>query len=99
MKKAANGIRCPAITVSTNIWTPESPPPRIGDDKKGPLFQSFKKGDGLTGNPMIRSDVLYMTKRRAKGAALPNSTAVILFARLVLRLIFRTAARLNTLSR
>ena len=98
MKKAANGIRCPAITVSTNIWTPGSPP-RIGDDKKGPLFQSFKKGDGLTSNPMIRSDVLYMTKRRAKGAALPNSTAVILFARLVLRLIFRTAARLNTLSR
>jgi len=43
----------------------------IGDDKKGPLFRSFKKGDKLTGNPMIRSDVLYMIKRRAKGAALP----------------------------
>src|SRR5216683_3187149 len=46
----------------------------IGDDKKGPLFRSFKKGDKLTGNPMIRSDVLYMIKRRAKGAALPYST-------------------------
>ena len=46
----------------------------IGDDKKGPLFRSFKKGDKFTGNPMIRSDVLYMIKRRAKGAALPYST-------------------------
>ena len=46
----------------------------IGDEKKGPLFRSFKKGDKLTGNPMIRSDVLYMIKRRAKGAALPYST-------------------------
>jgi site-specific recombinase XerD len=46
----------------------------IGDDKKGPLFRSFKKGDKLTGNPMIRSDVLYMIKRRAKGAGLPYST-------------------------
>jgi integrase/recombinase XerD len=26
----------------------------IGEDKKGPLFRSFKKGDKLTGNPMIR---------------------------------------------
>src|SRR5215471_5608359 len=46
----------------------------IGEDKKGSLFRSFKKGDKLTGNPMIRSDVLYMIKRRAKGAALPYST-------------------------
>src|SRR5215470_13814987 len=38
----------------------------IGDDKKGPLFRSFKKGDKLTANPMTRSDVLYMIKRRAK---------------------------------
>jgi len=42
-----------------------------GDDKKGPLFRTFKRGDKLTGNPMIRSDVLYMIKRRAKGAGLP----------------------------
>jgi integrase/recombinase XerD len=46
----------------------------IGDDKKGPLFRSFEKGDKLTGNPMIRSDVLYMIKRRAKAAALTYST-------------------------
>jgi hypothetical protein len=26
---------------------------RIGDDKKGPLFRSFKKGNKLTCNPMI----------------------------------------------
>ena len=47
---------------------------KIGEDKKGPLFRSFKKGDKLTTNPMTRSDVLYMIKRRAKGAALPYST-------------------------
>ena len=47
---------------------------KIADDKKGPLFRSFKKGDKLTGNPMIRSDVLYMIKRRAKAAGLPYST-------------------------
>jgi integrase/recombinase XerD len=38
------------------------------------LFRTFKRGDKLTGNPMLRSDVLYMIKRRAKGAALPYST-------------------------
>jgi hypothetical protein len=31
----------------------------IGNDKKGPLFRSFKKGDRLTGNPMIRSGAEY----------------------------------------
>jgi integrase/recombinase XerD len=46
----------------------------IAEDKKGPLFRTFKKGDKLTDNPMIRSDVLYMIKRRAKGTALPYST-------------------------
>jgi integrase len=38
----------------------------IGEDKKGPLFRSFKKGDRLTENAVTRSDVLYMIKRRAK---------------------------------
>jgi integrase/recombinase XerD len=47
---------------------------KIGDDQKGPLFRSFKKGDKLTTNPMTRSDVLYMIKRLAKEAALPYST-------------------------
>ena len=46
----------------------------IGGDKKGPLFRTFKRGGRLTNNPMIRSDVLYMIKRRAKGAGLPYST-------------------------
>ena len=46
----------------------------IGDDKKGPLFRTFKRGDKLTDNAMIRSDVLYMIKRRAQGAGLPYST-------------------------
>jgi integrase/recombinase XerD len=46
----------------------------IGGDKKGPLFRSFKKGGKLTGNPITRSDALYMIKRRAKAAALPYST-------------------------
>jgi len=42
----------------------------IGDDKKGPLFRTFKKGNKLTDNPITRSDVLYMIKRRARDAAL-----------------------------
>jgi integrase/recombinase XerD len=46
----------------------------IGEDKKGPLFPSIRKGNKLTGNPMTRSDVLYMIKRRAKDATLPYST-------------------------
>jgi hypothetical protein len=46
----------------------------IGDDKKGLLFRTFKRGDKLTDNAMMRSDVLYMIKRRAKGAGLPYST-------------------------
>jgi hypothetical protein len=53
----------------------------IGDDKKGPLFRSFKKGDKVTGNPMIRSDVLYMIKRRAKGAGLPLLHLLSYFSR------------------
>src|ERR1700687_6175115 len=46
----------------------------IGGDKKGPLFPSIRKGNKITGNPMTRSDVLYMIKRRARDAALPYST-------------------------
>jgi hypothetical protein len=40
-----------------NAWIAAA---RISGDKKGPLFRSFKKGDKLTGDPMIRSDVLFM---------------------------------------
>jgi integrase/recombinase XerD len=46
----------------------------IGEDKKGPLFRSIRKGNKLTSNAMTRSDVLYMIKRRAREAALPYST-------------------------
>ena len=46
----------------------------ISHDKKGPLFRTFKKGNKLTDNPITRSDVLYMIKRRARDAALPYST-------------------------
>ena len=46
----------------------------IADDKKGPLFRTFKKGGNLTTSPITRSDVLYMIKRRAKAASLPYST-------------------------
>jgi integrase/recombinase XerD len=72
---------------------------KISEDKKGVLFRSFKKGDKLTTNPMTRSDVLYMIKRRAKGAALPYSTCAILFARPALPRTCRTAAPWSTRSR
>jgi integrase/recombinase XerD len=47
---------------------------KISDEKKGPLFRSFKKGNKLTTNPLTRTDVLYMIKRRAQAAGLPYST-------------------------
>jgi integrase len=71
---AANGMRCPAhhsLDEYLDAWIAAA---GIGDDKKGPLFRTFKRGDKLTDNAMIRSDVLYMIKRRAKGAGLPYST-------------------------
>ena len=46
----------------------------IAGDKKEPLFRSIRKGKRLTENPMARSDVLGMIKRRAAVAALPYST-------------------------
>jgi integrase/recombinase XerD len=52
---------------------------KIADDKKGPLFRSFKKGDKLTTNPMTRSDMLSMIKRRAKGPPSPTPPAAKLF--------------------
>ncbi len=45
--------------------------PGIGEDKKGPLFRSIRKGNKLTSNAMTRSDALYTTRRRARDAALP----------------------------
>src|SRR5881628_3066801 len=46
----------------------------IADDKKGPLFRSVNKHRQLTENPMTRTDVLRMIKRRALSAGLPYST-------------------------
>ena len=43
-------------------------------DKKGLLFRAIRKGNRLTENPMARSDVLVMIKRRAEAAGLPYST-------------------------
>jgi hypothetical protein len=73
----------------------------IGDDKKGPLFRSFKKGDKLTENAVTRSDMLYMIKRRAKaaGPAYPTPPAVILSVRPASPRICSTAALSSMLSR
>jgi integrase/recombinase XerD len=46
----------------------------IRDDKKTPLFRSVDKHRKLTANPMTRTDVLRMVKRRALEAGLPSST-------------------------
>jgi len=47
----------------------------IADDKKSPLFRSVDKHRRLTMNPMTRTDVLRMIKRRSIAAALPSSTS------------------------
>src|SRR5262245_49674955 len=46
----------------------------IIEQRKGPLFRSVDKRRQLTLNPMTRTDVLRMVKRRAKAAGLPSST-------------------------
>lgn len=46
----------------------------ITDQKKGPLFRSVDKHRQLTNNPMTRTDVLRMIKRRAMAVGLPAST-------------------------
>src|SRR5579863_1609480 len=46
----------------------------IRDEKKSPLFRSVDKRRKLTANPMARTDVLRMVKRRAREAGLPSST-------------------------
>jgi integrase len=44
------------------------------DEKKLPLFRSVDKRRKLTANPMTRTDVLRMIKRRALEVGLPSST-------------------------
>jgi len=46
----------------------------IMDEKNSPLFRSVDKHRHLTANPMTRTDVLRMIKRRALVAGLPAST-------------------------
>jgi integrase/recombinase XerD len=46
----------------------------IRDETKSPLFRSVDKRRQLTANPMTRTDVLRMVKRRALEAGLPAST-------------------------
>jgi integrase/recombinase XerD len=46
----------------------------IWDDKKTPLFRSVDRTKNITENPLARTDVLRMIKRRAIAAGLPSST-------------------------
>jgi integrase/recombinase XerD len=46
----------------------------IREEKKSPLFRSVDKHRRLTANPITRTDVLRMVKRRALEAGLPSST-------------------------
>ena len=46
----------------------------IREQKKSPLFRSVEKKRRLTLNPMTRTDVLRMVKRRSLAAGLPYST-------------------------
>src|ERR1035438_2885071 len=46
----------------------------IREDKKSPLFRSVDRQRKISANPMTRTDVLRMVKRRAQGAGLPSST-------------------------
>jgi integrase/recombinase XerD len=47
----------------------------IRDETKSPLFRSVDNRRRLTANPMTRTDVLRMIKRRAERAGLPSSTS------------------------
>jgi len=46
----------------------------IREEKKGPLFRSVDRHRKITLNPMTRTDVLRMVKRRSLAAGLPHST-------------------------
>src|SRR5580692_9746108 len=46
----------------------------IRGDKKSPLFRSVDAKRRITANPMARTDVLRMVKRRSLAAGLPSST-------------------------
>ena len=46
----------------------------IWDEKRTPLFRSVDRTKNITENPLARTDVLRMIKRRAMAAGLPSST-------------------------
>jgi integrase/recombinase XerD len=46
----------------------------IREERKSPLFRSVDRHGKITANPMARTDVLRMVKRRALAAGLPSST-------------------------
>jgi len=46
----------------------------IQAEKKSPLFRSVDRRRKITANPMTRTDVLRIVKRRAQGCGLPSST-------------------------
>jgi integrase len=68
----------------------------IRDQKKSPLFRSVDRQRKATVNPMTRTDVLRMVKRRALEAGLPPPPAATHFGLLGSPHIWRTAGQLRT---
>jgi integrase/recombinase XerD len=60
--------------VSDCVSPASSACPFIRDEKKSPIFRSVDNRRRITLNPMTRTDVLRMVKRRARAAGLPSST-------------------------
>ena len=68
----------------------------IWDEKKTPLFRSVDRTKNITENPLARTDVLRMIKRRAMAAGLPSPPAVTHSGRRASPPIWKTAGRLKT---
>jgi integrase/recombinase XerD len=64
----------------------------IRDEKKSSLFRSVDKQRKITANPMTRTDVLRMVKRRAQEAGLPPLPAATRSGRPASRSISKTVA-------
>ena len=52
---------------------------RIRDEKHSPPFRRVDKHWKITANPLTRTDLLRMVKRRAKEGGLPSSTCCYTF--------------------
>lgn len=74
MRKAVSATKCQRTTTPRPTWDVYIAAAGITDQKKEPLFRSVDKRCQLTNNPMTRTDVLRMIKRRAVAAGLPSST-------------------------